>query len=77
MAKNTTSLVWGRVAEDVGAAGGIPPEHRTYRARIDGGWLVETWAGTGHGQWGGGLAFVPDVKTKQSPRAIMRRARTQ
>jgi len=53
-------LDWEPLAETYpkGTAG---PHGFTYRAKVPGGWLVATWAGTPANQgMGGGVAFVPD-----------------
>lgn len=37
------------------------PNGYTYRAKVQGGWLVSVWAGTKQDQrLGGGITFVPD-----------------
>ena len=51
-----TKLKWETVVEDYPA----DASHRTLRAPITGGWLVEVWNYTKDSKWGGGLTFVAD-----------------
>jgi hypothetical protein len=63
-------LHWERVDEDWG--GEDTPICSTWRAKIEGGWLVSVWAGpsttdTNKHRNGGGLTFVPDFDWRWDP----------
>jgi hypothetical protein len=59
-----STIVWEKLSE--ATVGGMPQHHGTFRARVQGGWLVAVWSqGPTKGMssehnWCGGITFVPD-----------------